>query len=116
MIETGGGGRLWVLSGRHSGYALHLTDRDELIHLHWGPRIAVADAEALAAEPEPPERGFESPLDGREEYPVEGGPRFARPALSVQAQGTTRCGPRTTPIRCTGWPSSTASASSTRPG
>ncbi|WP_432253615.1 alpha-galactosidase [Streptomyces sp. HNM1019] len=87
MIETGGSGRLWVLSGRHSSYALHLTDRDELLHLHWGPRIAAEDAEALAAEPGPPDTPFESPLDGREEYPVEGGPRFVRPALSVHAGG-----------------------------
>ncbi|MFE5124909.1 alpha-galactosidase [Streptomyces sp. NPDC056669] len=87
MIETGGSGRLWMLSGRHSSYALYVTDRDELLHLHWGPRIAVQDAEALAAEPGPPQRPFESPLDGREEYPVEGGPRFARPALSVHAGG-----------------------------
>ncbi|TMU90096.1 alpha-galactosidase [Streptomyces sp. DASNCL29] len=87
MIETGGSGRLWVLSGRRSSYALHLTDRDELLHLHWGPRIATVDAEALAAEPGPPDWPFESPLDGREEYPVEGGPRFVRPALSVHAGG-----------------------------
>ncbi|MEU8826940.1 alpha-galactosidase [Streptomyces sp. NPDC048636] len=84
MIDIGGNGRIWVLSGRRSSYALHLTDRDELLHLHWGPRIAVEDAEALAAEPDPPERPFESRLDGREEYPVEGGPRFVRPALSVR--------------------------------
>ncbi|MFI0774376.1 alpha-galactosidase [Streptomyces sp. NPDC021212] len=87
MIEIGGNGRLWLLSGRRSSYALHLTDEDALLHLHWGPRLTVPDAEALAAEPLPAERGFESPLDGREEYPVEGGPRFVRPALSVRAAG-----------------------------
>jgi alpha-galactosidase len=87
MIEIGGNGRLWLLSGRRSSYALHLTDEDTLLHLHWGPRLTVPDAEALAAEPPPAERGFESPLDGREEYPVEGGPRFVRPALSVRAAG-----------------------------
>ncbi|MEU9796839.1 alpha-galactosidase [Streptomyces sparsogenes] len=86
MIEIGGSGRVWLLSGRRSSYALHLTDHDELLHLHWGPRIALPDAEALALEPLPPSWGFESPLDGREEYPVEGGPRFARPALSVRSQ------------------------------
>jgi alpha-galactosidase len=86
MIETGGSGRLWLLSGPGSGYALRLTERDELLHLHWGTRIALADAEALAADPLPVERPFESPLDGHEEYPLEGGPRFARPALSVRRQ------------------------------
>ncbi|MGW1025752.1 alpha-galactosidase [Streptomyces sp. NPDC002577] len=93
MIEIGGDGRTWLLSGPGSSYALRLTDRDELLHLHWGPRITLADAEALAAEPPAPYRPFESPLDGHEEYPVEGGPRFARPALSV----------RTDEVRGTEW-------------
>lgn len=93
MIETGDKGRTWLLTGATGSYALHLTDRDELLHLHWGPRISLAAAEALAAAPEPPSRGFESRLDGREEYPVEGGPRFVRPALSV----------RTLEVRGTEW-------------
>ncbi|WP_329126016.1 alpha-galactosidase [Streptomyces sp. NBC_01465] len=91
MIEFGDNGRTWVLSGAGVSYALHLTEHDELLHLHWGPRISLADAEELAAEPPPRASGFESPLDGREEYPVEGGARFVRPALSVrtaQVRGT----------------------------
>ncbi|MBT2530353.1 alpha-galactosidase [Streptomyces sp. ISL-99] len=84
MIETGGNGRTWLLSGAAGSYALHLTGHDELVHLHWGPRISLAAAESLAAEPPPPYWPFESQLDGREEYPVEGGPRFVRPALSVR--------------------------------
>ncbi|MFV0126749.1 alpha-galactosidase [Streptomyces sp. HMX112] len=92
MIETvGERRRIWLLTGATSGYALHLTDTDELLHLHWGPRVTAADAEALAARPLPPYRPFESRLDGHEEYPVEGGPRFVRPALAVrhgQARGT----------------------------
>lgn len=94
MIETGGTGRLWLLSGPGSSYAVHLTERDELLHLHWGTRIQLADAEALAAEPLPDGSSFESALDGHEEYPVEGGPRFVRPALSVRdatARGTEWC-------------------------
>ena len=31
----------WVLSGPTSSYALLVTDRDELLHLHWGPRIGL---------------------------------------------------------------------------
>lgn len=93
MIEIGADGRTWLLTGPASGYALRLTDRDELLHLHWGPRIALADAGALAAVPLPETGSFESPLDGREEYPVEGGPRFTRPALSV----------RTDEVRGTEW-------------
>ncbi|WP_405867094.1 alpha-galactosidase [Streptomyces sp. NBC_00005] len=84
MLEISDNGRTWLLSGTTSSYAVHLTEADELLHLHWGPRIALADAEALAVRPLPDYRPFEAPLDGREEYPVEGGPRFARPALSVR--------------------------------
>ncbi|MFF7448856.1 MULTISPECIES: alpha-galactosidase [unclassified Streptomyces] len=85
MLEISETGRTWLLSGPASSYAVHLTEDDVLLHLHWGPSITLADAEELAARPLPGERGFESPLDGREEYPVEGGPRFVRPALSVRA-------------------------------
>ncbi|MEV6841328.1 alpha-galactosidase [Streptomyces sp. NPDC051133] len=84
MADIAEDGRTWLLSGPTSSYALHLTDADDLLHLHWGPRITLADAEALAADPLPGYWPFESPLDGREEYPVEGGPRFVRPALSVR--------------------------------
>ncbi len=84
MLEIAENGRTWVLSGPTSSYAVHLTEQDELLHLHWGPAIALADAEELAARPLPGASSFESRLDGREEYPVEGGPRFARPALSVR--------------------------------
>lgn len=93
MLEIGGDGRTWLLSGPTSSYALSLTEDDTLLHLHWGPRIGLADAEGLAARPLPPYRGFESQLDGLEEYPVEGGPRFVRPALSV----------RTDEVRGTEW-------------
>ncbi|MEW2258091.1 alpha-galactosidase [Streptomyces sp. NPDC047869] len=84
MVDIAENGRTWLLSGPTSSYALHLTEAHELLHLHWGPRIALADAEALALSPLPVYRPFESPLDGREEYPVEGGPRFVRPALCVR--------------------------------
>ncbi|MFI2203522.1 alpha-galactosidase [Streptomyces sp. NPDC020192] len=86
MVDIAEDGRTWLLSGPTSSYALHRTDADELLHLHWGPRIALADAEALAEDPLPGYWPFESPLDGREEYPVEGGPRFVRPALSVRTE------------------------------
>ncbi|MFI9340715.1 alpha-galactosidase [Streptomyces sp. NPDC052773] len=86
MLDIAEDGRTWLLSGPRSGYAVHLTEDDELLHLHWGPRIALADAEALAARPLPDAWPFESALDGREEYPVEGGPRFVRPALSVRTE------------------------------
>lgn len=86
MLEMSDDGRTWLLSGPAGAYALHLTARDELLHLHWGPRIALADAVELAARPLPADWPFESALDGREEYPAEGGPRFVRPALSVRTE------------------------------
>ena len=86
MLEIGEDGRTWLLSGPASSYALGLGEDDELLHLHWGPRIALADAEALAAGPGPEYWAFEATLDGHEEYPVEGGPRFVRPALSVRTE------------------------------
>ncbi|MEU5595821.1 alpha-galactosidase [Streptomyces sp. NPDC020298] len=86
MVDIAENGRTWLLTGPTSAYALHLTEAHELLHLHWGPRVALADAEALAVRPLPGYWPFESPLDGREEYPVEGGPRFVRPALSVRTE------------------------------
>ncbi|MEE1762204.1 alpha-galactosidase [Streptomyces sp. SP18BB07] len=84
MLEIGADGRTWLLTGPRSSYALRLTENDELLHLHWGPRIALADAEELAARQQLPYWPFEAPVDGHEEYPVEGGPRFTRPALAVR--------------------------------
>ncbi|QFR01489.1 alpha-galactosidase [Streptomyces phaeolivaceus] len=84
MLEIGADGRTWLLTGPRSSYALRLTENDELLHLHWGPRIALADAEELSARQQLPYWPFEAPVDGHEEYPVEGGPRFTRPALSVR--------------------------------
>ncbi|MEU7577263.1 glycoside hydrolase family 36 N-terminal domain-containing protein [Streptomyces sp. NPDC041068] len=66
MVEVGEDGRTWLLSGPTSSYALRLTERDELRHLYWGPRIALADAQALAAE-----REFASPLANNAEYPFD---------------------------------------------
>ncbi|MER6159265.1 alpha-galactosidase [Streptomyces sp. NPDC001868] len=84
MLEIGADGRTWLLTGPRSSYALRLTENDELLHLHWGPGITLADAEELAARQQLPYWPFEAPVDGHEEYPVEGGPRFTRPALSVR--------------------------------
>ncbi|WP_338894811.1 alpha-galactosidase [Streptomyces sp. TG1A-60] len=84
MLDIGADGRTWLLTGPRSSYALRLTENDELLHLHWGPCIALADAEELAARQQLVYWPFEAPVDGYEEYPVEGGPRFARPALSVR--------------------------------
>ena len=85
-IETGESGRFWLLSGARSSYAIGLTPDDGLLNLHWGPRISPADAAELAAAPVPTARAFEGAADGFEEYPVEGGLRYGRPALSVRGR------------------------------
>ncbi|WP_031517977.1 alpha-galactosidase [Streptomyces sp. NRRL F-5123] len=84
MIETGGSGRLWLLSGPGSSYALHLTERDELLHLHWGRRIGLGDAEALAAEPPCAQRPFGPAPAPRAEFPVGGAPEPLPAALTVR--------------------------------
>ena len=63
-IETGESGRFWLLSGARSSYAIGLTPDDGLLNLHWGPRISLADAAALAAEPVPTAHAFEGATDG----------------------------------------------------
>jgi len=85
-IETGKSGRFWLLSGARSSYAIGLTPDDGLLNLHWGPRITLEDAAVLAEEPVPRAHAFEGAADGYEEYPVEGGLRFVRPALSVRGR------------------------------
>lgn len=101
MLEIAADGRTWLLSGPTSSYALRLAEDDTLLHLHWGPRIALADAEALAALPAPPYRPFEAPLDGREEYPVEGGPRFVRPPCPCAPRSGAAPSGRSSPMRPT---------------
>ena len=85
-IETGKTGRFWLLSGARSSYAIGLTSDDGLLNLHWGPLISLADAAVLADEPVPRAHAFEGAAEGFEEYPVEGGLRFARPALAVRGK------------------------------
>ncbi|MFI0899128.1 alpha-galactosidase [Streptomyces sp. NPDC020983] len=94
MIETGGSGRLWLLSGPDSSYALHLTERDELLHLHWGRRIALGDAEALAAEQPCGQRSFGPPSGPRAEFPAgcaAGAPPAALAVRSRHAGGAEWC-------------------------
>jgi hypothetical protein len=102
--------------GQRLRAAPHRTGRTDPSAL--GPKISLAAAESLAKEPEPSSWAFESWLDGREEYPVGGGSRFARPALSVRTpQSVAPSGPSpmpwwtgtncasASPTSCTGSPS-----------
>lgn len=63
-------------------------------HLHWGAPLPLADAAALPAWTDHDD-SFAGPLDGVEEYPVEGGARFGAPALDVRLpDGTGHLRPR----------------------
>src|SRR4051794_22005110 len=74
----------WVLRTPGSAYVLSLGGQDVPVTAHWGARVDDATAVALAELPLDPSRGWESPLDGREEYPSDSGLRFAEPALAVR--------------------------------
>ncbi|MFJ6631937.1 hypothetical protein ACIQMR_11145 [Streptomyces sp. NPDC091376] len=65
-----------------SSYALLLTDRDELLHLHWGPRIGPADAEALAADPLPPSWPSSRRSTGTRSIPSRAAPGSSGPRAS----------------------------------
>lgn len=100
MLEIAENGRTWILSGPASSYALHLTAEDELLHLHWGPRIALADAEALAVSPLPDYRPFEAPSTDARSTPSRAAPAsHVRPCPCAPTSGAAPSGAsrRTTP-------------------
>jgi alpha-galactosidase len=75
----------WVLRTPGSAYVLSMTGQDVPVTAHWGARVDDATAVALSGVPaDPPRASWESPLDGREEYPSDSGLRFAEPALAVR--------------------------------
>lgn len=93
--------RIWVLQAASTSYAVACPESvrvhgnpfpDPLLHVYWGSRITLADAVTLAGlrVEHFVRRGWESPLDGAEEYPVAGGLRFGVPALSARYSGNVR--------------------------
>ncbi|MFC5008007.1 alpha-galactosidase [Dactylosporangium cerinum] len=76
---------IWVLRTPGSAYVVSTGGEDVPVAVHWGAGVDDATAVALAAVPPDPQRAsWESPLDGREEYPSDSGLRFAEPALAVR--------------------------------
>jgi alpha-galactosidase len=73
----------WLLSTPGTSYALRLAD-DTVRHVHWGPRLSLAEA---ATVPTPP--AGDADVLG-EELPAEGGQRFGPPGLRVEFSGGTR--------------------------
>jgi alpha-galactosidase len=74
-----------VLRTPRSAYVLHLGPQDTPLTAHWGTPVDDSTAVALTKVPLDPARGsWESPVDGREEYPSDSGLRFAEPALTLR--------------------------------
>ncbi|WP_433060442.1 alpha-galactosidase [Dactylosporangium sp. CS-033363] len=76
---------VWVLRTPNSAYVLNVGGGEDVpLAAHWGAPVDDEAAIALAAVPLAPPRGWESRLDGREEYPSDTGLRFTEPALALR--------------------------------
>jgi alpha-galactosidase len=76
---------VWVLRTPRSAYVLSLGGEDVPLAAHWGVPVDDESAVALAKVPFDPARGsWESPVDGREEYPSDTGLRFGEPAIALR--------------------------------
>jgi alpha-galactosidase len=79
--------RLWLLSGVSTSYAVRLDAGDCLRHVHWGARVTIDEAVALAEQaeriPDPAASSFEQE-PGADELPVEGGAQFGPAALQLR--------------------------------
>jgi alpha-galactosidase len=76
---------IWVLRTPRSAYVLSHAGDDVPLAAHWGAPVDDDTAVALAQVPLAPGRSsWESPLDGREEYPADTGLRFVEPALALR--------------------------------
>jgi alpha-galactosidase len=83
-IEHDPGNQVWLITTPATSYAVHLTPEGELVNLHWGPVIHLADAVHLVTQQPSRLRWAERGADGAAEYPVEAGLRFGKPTLSVE--------------------------------
>ncbi|HTJ36791.1 MAG TPA: alpha-galactosidase [Dactylosporangium sp.] len=76
---------VWVLRTPRSAYVLSLAGQDVPLTAHWGAPVDDDAAVELARVPADVPRGsWESPVDGREEYPSDTGLRFVEPALALR--------------------------------
>src|SRR5579859_275331 len=88
-IERDPATNTWLLTAQTTAYAFRVEPGGELRHLYWGPRLTLP--QVVAAAPGAPQAfGFDSPWDGTEELPAEGGLRFGVPSLQVRFEGGTR--------------------------
>ncbi|MBO0826582.1 MAG: alpha-galactosidase [Streptosporangiales bacterium] len=87
-IDVDPGRGLFLLSTMRTSHVVRVTStpeaEDALVGTYTGPLVDLDAAADIAALDVPDWRGFESTLDGREEYPVAGGVRFGQPALAVR--------------------------------
>ncbi|WP_377267335.1 alpha-galactosidase [Peterkaempfera sp. SMS 1(5)a] len=81
--------RVWSLSTPNTTYAVHLTDDDRLVQLHWGARLSPAETTALVGRTLTT-APYDLPLDAEEQLPVDGGLRWGVPSLQVTFPGGVR--------------------------
>ena len=79
----------FLLTTPSTGYAFRVEPGCEVRHLYWGRRLTLRQVLA-AGRDRPAVFGFDSPWDGTEELPTEGGLRFGVPSLQVRLGDGTR--------------------------
>lgn len=80
---------VWALHTITGSYVIHLRGEDVPMLAHWGARVDDSVALEIVHGGHGHPRGWESELDGREEYPSDSGLRFVEPALALRfADGT----------------------------
>ncbi|WTX37181.1 alpha-galactosidase [Streptomyces sp. NBC_00658] len=84
MISFAPDSGVYLLATPNTSYALRVDETGTPCHLAWGPRLTLAEAEALVAPEAPAASSFEGISPFREELPVDGGTRYGPPSLQVR--------------------------------
>ncbi|WTH83107.1 alpha-galactosidase [Streptomyces sp. NBC_00828] len=84
MISFAPDSGVYLLATPNTSYALRVDETGTPCHLAWGPRLTLAEAEALVAPEAPAASSFEGISPVREELPVDGGTRYGPPSLQVR--------------------------------
>ncbi|WP_442812258.1 alpha-galactosidase [Streptomyces sp. NBC_00243] len=84
MISFAPDSGVYLLATPNTSYALRVDETGTPCHLAWGPRLTLAEAEALVVPEAPAASSFEGISPVREELPVDGGTRYGPPSLQVR--------------------------------